>query len=285
MKYDIIVVDFLQLKDWRKAEMNNLFVVESRGQRVLTSAQIAECYSTTVDCIKQNFHANKSRFVEGKHYISLTGNELKDFKNKVRIPYPVKNENENEVRIPHSAEIKAKYQFDTQFKYAKSLYLWTEKGALLHAKSFNTDKAWEVYDYLVDFYFRAKEKVVEPEKKEIVPVEIKEEPIKEESSIQVTGEDEIGVFKALLKIAEKREIKVKTLGLNAAKSYLKGNRIGIRCGMTLKEINYELAYELFHSVVHYDKGNMIDTPLRIYYNSQAERAAAFLLQILQVKTA
>lgn len=42
-------------------------------------------------------------------------------------------------------------------KYAKSLYLWTEKGALLHAKSLNTDKAWEVYDYLVDFYFRAKE--------------------------------------------------------------------------------------------------------------------------------
>ena len=32
-----------------------------------------------------------------------------------------------------------------------------KKGALLHAKSLNTDKAWEVYDYLVDFYFRAKE--------------------------------------------------------------------------------------------------------------------------------
>ena len=50
-------------------------------------------------------------------------------------------------------------------------YLWTEKGALLHAKSLNTDKAWEVYDYLVDFYFRAKEK--RPEKKEIVPVPAK----------------------------------------------------------------------------------------------------------------
>lgn len=73
----------------------------------------------------------------------------------------------NEVRIPHSAEIKARYQFNTQFKYAKSLYLWTEKGALLHAKSLNTDKAWEVYDYLVDFYFRVKEEKVQvtvPEK-------------------------------------------------------------------------------------------------------------------------
>lgn len=153
--------------------MQKLFVVESRGQRVLTSAQIAECYGTTVDCIKQNFHANKTRFVEGKHYISLTGNELRDFKNKVRIPYLVENKIENEVRIPHSAEIKAKYQFDTNFKYAKSLYLWTEKGALLHAKSLNTDKAWEVYDYLVDFYFRTKE-----ERKSPVEVEKKPELVK-----------------------------------------------------------------------------------------------------------
>lgn len=141
--------------------MHNLFVVESRGQRVLTSAQIADCYDTTVDCIRQNFHANRSRFVEGKHYIALTGAELRTFKNEMRISHIDKKQEENEVRIPHSAESKAKYQFNTQFKYAKSLYLWTEKGALLHAKSLNTDKAWQVYDYLVDFYFRAKETLIE----------------------------------------------------------------------------------------------------------------------------
>ena len=156
--------------------MQKILAIEARGQRVLTSAQIADCYGTTVDCIKQNFYANKTRFVEGKHYIALVGSELRDFKNKVRIPYSVENKTENEVRNSHSAEVKAKHQFDTQFKYAKSLYLWTEKGALLHAKSLNTDKAWEVYDYLVDFYFRAKEKIVEPEKKEIVPAEVREDP-------------------------------------------------------------------------------------------------------------
>ena len=153
--------------------MRNLYVVESRGQRVLTSAQIADCYDTTVDCIKQNFHANRDRFVEGKHYIVLTGVELKAFKNEVRIPYQDEKQEENEVRIPHSAEIKAKYQFDTQFKYAKILYLWTEKGALLHAKSLNTDKAWQVYDYLVDFYFRAKDEVkpeVKQSSQKMVPV-------------------------------------------------------------------------------------------------------------------
>lgn len=153
--------------------MRNLYVVESRGQRVLTSAQIADCYDTTVDCIKQNFHANRDRFVEGKHYIVLTGVELKAFKNEVRIPHQDEKQEENEVRIPHSAEIKAKYQFDTQFKYAKILYLWTEKGALLHAKSLNTDKAWQVYDYLVDFYFRAKDEVkpeVKQSSQKMVPV-------------------------------------------------------------------------------------------------------------------
>lgn len=36
---------------------------------------------------------------------------------------------------------------------ASKLYLWTEKGAFLHAKSLNTDVAWEVYDKLVDSYF------------------------------------------------------------------------------------------------------------------------------------
>lgn len=88
--------------------MHNLFVVESRGQRVLTSAQIADCYDTTVDCIRQNFHANRSRFVEGKHYIALTGAELRTFKNEMRISHIDKKQEENEVRIPHSAESKAK---------------------------------------------------------------------------------------------------------------------------------------------------------------------------------
>lgn len=176
--------------------MQSLFVIESRGQRVLTSAQIADCYNTTVDCIKQNFHANRSRYVEGKHYIALTGSELKEFKNKVRIPYQVQNENKNEVRIPHSAEIKARYQFDTQFKYAKSLYLWTEKGALLHAKSLNTDKAWEVYEYLVDFYFRAKE---QPQITQTKP-----EPVKKPSGREVVDIPENAEIQAAIQEVHKQ---------------------------------------------------------------------------------
>ena len=62
-------------------------------------------------------------------------------------------------------ELKTRSEIQSSLKYAKSLYLWTEKGALLHAKSLNTDKAWEVYDWLVDFYFRAKDIINKTQKK------------------------------------------------------------------------------------------------------------------------
>lgn len=117
--------------------------VELKGIRVLTSKQLALCYETTTDRIKQNFKENRERFVERKHYISLTGDDLKAFKNEVTKNHLVEK---NQVGIS-----------DLVGNRASHLYLWTEKGALLHAKSLNTDKAWEVYDYLVDFYFRVKE--------------------------------------------------------------------------------------------------------------------------------
>lgn len=119
------------------SDLKELQVIEIKGQRVLTSRQIAEAYETDVTTLKNNFSYNKARFTVGKHYIPLQGAELKEFK--------------------------ARYEIHTNLKYAHILYLWTEKGALLHAKSLNTDKAWEVYDYLVDFYFRAQEKKPEVE--------------------------------------------------------------------------------------------------------------------------
>lgn len=105
--------------------------IENEGKRVLTTAQLAEAYGTTNKVISDNFNNNKSRYTEGKHFYHLTGDELKTFKNY----------SEN---------------FGVVDKRTPSLYLWTEKGALLHAKSLNTDKAWEVYDYLVESYFTKK---------------------------------------------------------------------------------------------------------------------------------
>lgn len=108
--------------------MNQLQIIELNGQRVLTTQQIAEGYGAKPRTIVDNFNNNKSRFEEGKHFVLLEGEYLREFKRK----------NEN-------------------FGFAQNmnkLYLWTEKGALLHAKSLGTDKAWDMYDVLVDTYFK-----------------------------------------------------------------------------------------------------------------------------------
>ena len=107
--------------------MNVPKTIEQNGQRVLTTKTLAEMYGTSTQRISHNFSQNKKRYVEGRHFYYLTGESLKKF---------------------------AVSNLDTANKGGK-LYLWTERGALLHAKSLNTDKAWEVYDFLVEHYFRA----------------------------------------------------------------------------------------------------------------------------------
>ena len=107
--------------------MNELKITEYGHIRVLTTQQIAEAYESNADTITKNFNRNKDRYIEGKHFLCLKGKELKEFKANGQIDL-----------LPNT----------------NKLYLWTEKGAFLHAKSLNTDKAWEVYDILVDTYFK-----------------------------------------------------------------------------------------------------------------------------------
>lgn len=113
--------------------MDNLQITEYKNIRVLTTQQIAEAYETDRKTISYNFNHNKERYTEGKHYIKLEGTEKTEFINRLENHDGLKN--------------------------AKVLYLWTEKGAFLHAKSLNTDTAWEVYDRLVDNYFDKKKAI------------------------------------------------------------------------------------------------------------------------------
>lgn len=115
-------------------DMGSLQVIEQNNQRVLTTAQLAGAYETSVDYINRNFNNNRDRYKEGKHFILLEGLALKRFKMTTG-----KN--------------------DGSLLRVNRLYLWTEKGALLHAKSLNTDKAWEAYEMLVDDYFMKREAV------------------------------------------------------------------------------------------------------------------------------
>ncbi|MET4562737.1 hypothetical protein ABIA69_003928 [Lysinibacillus parviboronicapiens] len=107
--------------------MNQLQFIVHDNRSVLTTAQIAESYEIDKDRISANYKENEKRFKEGKHFILLQGDALKDFKNN---------------------------------KPRNSGLVWTEKGAWLHAKSLNTDRAWEAYEMLVDEYYNVKENVV-----------------------------------------------------------------------------------------------------------------------------
>ncbi|WP_170287171.1 ORF6C domain-containing protein [Paenibacillus faecis] len=110
--------------------MNKLQIVNHDDQRVLTTSQLAEAFGTESKIITNNFSRNKDRYTAGKHYFELRGQELDDFKGS--------------------------HQFDANLKFAPVIYLWTEKGAWMHAKSLNTDQAWEAYEMLVDDYYRVK---------------------------------------------------------------------------------------------------------------------------------
>jgi hypothetical protein len=121
--------------------MNQLKVIEQNNQRVLTTAQLAESYGASSEKVSYNFNYNKSRYTEGKHFIAITGDEKREFVNRHEIQDGAKN--------------------------AKTLYLWTEKGAWLHAKSLNTDEAWDAYEKLVDEYYKLAE-----EKKSMTPAEL-----------------------------------------------------------------------------------------------------------------
>ena len=236
----------------------NLPSVEVKGFKVLTTRQIAEAYDTTITHIKQNFRTNKSRYIEGKHYIELKGEALAQFKNKVENFYLVG-------------------------KTANTLYLWTEKGALLHAKSLNTDKAWKVYDYLVDYYFRAKEEVLLPKEDAppAPPALPASTPAKEFEVPKMSNP--ILIFRVLLDIANSLNLSVDSFEFKATRSMLHGKRIGIRTGSTVEDAAYELAYELAHAMVHHDGGDLIRSPLSKDYTLHAERIANFVILALNTK--
>ena len=111
--------------------MDELQVVKHNGMRVLLTNQLADRYGTTNKVISNNFNNNRAKYQEGKHYYLLKGKDLREFRSK-------------------------SYNLGIANNMNK-LYLWTERGAFLHAKSLNTSEAWEVYDLLVEHYFKSTE--------------------------------------------------------------------------------------------------------------------------------
>ncbi|HAS8352149.1 TPA: ORF6N domain-containing protein [Vibrio vulnificus] len=105
---------------------------------VVTTELLANLYSTESENVKKNYGRNAGRFVEGKHYFKLEGDELREFKHKVtNCPF---------VKIAPNV---------------RHLMLWTERGAARHAKMLETDQAWEVFEKLEDSYFSQRTEIAQ----------------------------------------------------------------------------------------------------------------------------
>lgn len=105
---------------------------------------LANFYKTEIVRIQQNHTRNKERFIKGKHFFKIVGQELKNFVTSLKI-----------VANPQKISNKVRY-----------LTLWTERGVARHAKMSDTDQAWNVFEQLEDSYFIRKEILAKTHKPE-----------------------------------------------------------------------------------------------------------------------
>lgn len=120
-------------------------VINYKAIPVITTEMLADLYGTENIRIQQNHIRNLERFVEGKHFFKLVGEELRNFK-------------------------KALTSLKIVSPNARALTLWTERGAARHAKMLDTDQAWEVFEQLEDCYFHRKDILSKTHKSEREPL-------------------------------------------------------------------------------------------------------------------
>ncbi|EGZ8527024.1 ORF6N domain-containing protein [Escherichia coli] len=128
---------------------------------VITTELLAQLYGTETVNIKMNFSRNSARFVQGKHFFKLEGNELREFKHRLSLSESVSRE------VTESYSVKIA-------RNVRSLILWTERGAARHAKMLETDQAWEVFEKLEDCYFSQGEKNTGKQEKKLNGLSAKE---------------------------------------------------------------------------------------------------------------
>ncbi|MFR7387573.1 MAG: hypothetical protein ACLUTU_00850 [Blautia faecis] len=75
-------------------------------------------------------------------------------------------------------------------------------------------------------------------------------------------EEPIFVFKNLLALADEQGITLKLQDLRKFDSILCGKNVAIRKQLLFEKVVYEAAYELAHYFIHYDRGDMIKSPLQ-----------------------
>lgn len=108
---------------------------------VITTELLAQLYGAEVKNIQNNYARNAERFIEGKHFFKVAGDALKNLR----------------VDLNYSQNLQPSLRGLQISPKARSLILWTERGAARHAKMLETDQAWDVFEKLEDCYFRQKD--------------------------------------------------------------------------------------------------------------------------------
>lgn len=141
-----------QLNKVIKIGDQDVAVIEWKGERVITTAQLANVYETDANNVQVNYGRNHEKFKEKKHYFYITGQELKDYKRLL-----------TESQHPISDDV----------KYTSQLYLWTRRGASRHCKILDTEKAWEQFDQMEEYYFNSSKNNI-PSGKELLALAVLE---------------------------------------------------------------------------------------------------------------
>lgn len=105
--------------------------IEYRGQQVVTFAMIDKVHGRPKDTAKRSFDENRERFVSGEDFFEVGRDEI-----RTNLPGEVFS------------------------KYAPKGHLITKRGYLKIAKTLGDDKAWEVFDEMIERYFAAEQKAV-----------------------------------------------------------------------------------------------------------------------------
>ncbi|EDW7806506.1 ORF6N domain-containing protein [Salmonella enterica] len=164
----------------------DLQIIEYRGQRVVTNEQLAAGYGTDVANIKMNYSRNADRFVEGKHFFKVTGEEL--------------------------ANLRVTFSYLQISSKTRSLMLWTERGAANHAKMLETDQAWNYFNDLTEFYFSYRKVAALPAPSELSRLEIlkmaiesEEGRLAAEARVEEVTTERNEAIRAKSRISRKRE--------------------------------------------------------------------------------
>jgi hypothetical protein len=123
------------------AEVNSkqLPIIRYQGNLVLTDEQLAAAFGAETNALRAKYTRNKHRFEEGKHFFTLKGEALREFKKQ----HPCVSPN------------------------VTTLTLWTHESFGAFAKMLDTPVAWAIFDKMEDAYFGGRQPETEKRHSEI----------------------------------------------------------------------------------------------------------------------